>query len=358
MYRIPTGFTPSVKSHGNCKSDIPFHPTWASTKHRIKEECLVQEPDSTVSSITAEVGGIVGASAPGILPRNSKQVVNFKKKVKYSSNCTSSIADDELFVVMQRAYSDDPAHKFIRAVNAAPEPAIVVATASQLNDLARFCTSSFESSVLTVDPTFCLGDFDVTLITTRHLLLQSKRFKESPVLVGPACIHYKKSFSTYVFFASTIVGQCRELEGVRAIGTDGELALIDAFKHEFGFAQHLTCFIHVRRNVKDKLREYSISSQLATEILDDVFGKKLGSVYIKGLVDSIDTADFDEKEKMLFVKWRNSEHTSESNIEGFIDWFHRFKSPVVRESMISAVREECGLGSPPMPYHNKFIRNC
>ena len=128
------------------------------------------------------------------------------------------------------------------------------------------------------------------------------------------------------------------------------MALIDAFKHEFGFAQHLTCFIHVRRNVKDKLREYSISSQLATEILDDVFGKKLGSVYIKGLVDSIDTADFDEKEKMLFVKWRNSEHTSESNIEGFIDWFHRFKSPVVRESMISAVREECGLGSPPMPF--------
>ena len=180
------------------------------------------------------------------------------------------------------------------------------------------------------------------------------------MLVGPACIHYKKSFSTYVFFASTIVGQCRELEGVRAIGTDGELALIDAFKHEFGFAQHLTCFIHVRRNVKDKLREYSISSQLATEILDDVFGKKLGSVYIKGLVDSIDTADFDEKEKMLFVKWRNSEHTSESNIEGFIDWFHRFKSPVVRESMISAVREECGLGSPPMPcIHDYFAElNC
>ena len=109
--------------------------------------------------------------------------------------------------------------------------------------------------------------------------------------------------------------------------------------------------------MKDKLREYSISSQLATEILDDVFGKKLGSVYIKGLVDSIDTADFDEKEKMLFVKWRNSEHTSESNIEGFIDWFHRFKSPVVRESMISAVREECGLGSPPMPVSMIILQN-
>ena len=65
-----------------------------------------------MSSISAQVGGIVGVSAPGILPRNSKQVVTFKKKVKYSSNCTYSIADDELFVVMQRAYSDDAVHKF------------------------------------------------------------------------------------------------------------------------------------------------------------------------------------------------------------------------------------------------------
>ena len=189
-----------------------IQPSTRSTS--IKEECLSTRTHPVLSSTCTIKGWWHCWCVSSWYTTSKLQVVNFKKKVKYSSNCTSSIADDELFVVMQRAYSDDPAHKFIRAVNAAPEPAIVVATASQLNDLARFCTSSFESSVLTVDPTFCLGDFDVTLITTRHLLLQSKRFKESPVLVGPACIHYKKSFSTYVFFASTIVGQCRELEGV------------------------------------------------------------------------------------------------------------------------------------------------
>lgn len=42
---------------------------------------------------------------------------------------------------------------------------------------------------------------------------------------------------------------------MRATGTDGEQPLIDAFLHEFGFALHLTCFIHVRRNIKDKLSE-------------------------------------------------------------------------------------------------------
>ena len=56
-----------------------------------------------------------------------------------------------------------------RVANATPEPVV----ATQLNYIARFCTPSFDSSVLTVDPTFCLGDFDVTLITTRHQFCQS-----------------------------------------------------------------------------------------------------------------------------------------------------------------------------------------
>jgi len=130
-----------------------------------------------------------------------------------------------------------------------------------------------------VDPTFCLGDFDVTLITYRHLFLQSKRFKTPPVFVGPACIHYRKTFSTYLFFfASTIIGQCRELEGTRAVGTDGEQAFVEALMQEFGLAQHLICFIHVRRNVKEKLRVYNIPTQHSMEVLDDIFGKRLGTV--------------------------------------------------------------------------------
>ena len=79
------------------------------------------------------------------------------------------------------------------------------------------------------------------------------------------------------------------------MGTDGEKALMDAFKHEFGFAQHMTCFNHVRRNVKDKLHQCSIPSQVSLEILDDIFGKKAGAVFIEGLVDARDTDDFDAK---------------------------------------------------------------
>ena len=57
-----------------------------------------------------------------------------------------------------------------------------------------------------------------------------------------------------------VVGQCQQLEGVRVLGTNGEKTLLDAFKYEFKFAQHLTCSIHVHRNVKDKLHECNIAT--------------------------------------------------------------------------------------------------
>ena len=50
-----------------------------------------------------------GASASGELPRNEKQVTIAKKRMKLKG-CEHSPSGevDELFVVMQRAYSEDP----------------------------------------------------------------------------------------------------------------------------------------------------------------------------------------------------------------------------------------------------------
>lgn len=153
----------------------------------------------------------------------------------------------------------------------------------------------------------------------------------------------------YMFFASTIIGQCSQLEAVRAIGTDGEKALIDAFKHEFGFAQHLTCFIHVRRNIKNKLHECNIPSQLSIEILDDIFGKTVGTTHVEGLVDTCNVTDFQEKHDELVKKCQDGALHSSANIDGFLSWFQA-KSVVIKDTMLSTVREECGLGSPPASF--------
>jgi len=85
---------------------------------------------------------VLQASAPGQLPRKEKQVTNFKAKSVVQSRASRfpqlslDAAADDLFVVMQQVYTEDTSKKFVRAVNTAPEPAIVVATESQLQNLA------------------------------------------------------------------------------------------------------------------------------------------------------------------------------------------------------------------------------
>ena len=64
---------------------------------------------------------------------------------------------------MHKTFMED--QLFIREVRTVCEPAIVVATDLQLNDLNRFCCWQEKFDILTVDPTFCLGDFDITLST-------------------------------------------------------------------------------------------------------------------------------------------------------------------------------------------------
>ena len=69
-------------------------------------------------------------------------------------------------------------------------------------------------------------------------------------------------------------------------------ALCDTFSHEFGFAQSLTCFIHVRSNIKAKLLS---ATSLSVKILDDIFGRVDGT-FVEGLVDVTDDEDFQEKQ--------------------------------------------------------------
>ena len=180
-YHIPHGFIPKLASHGNAKENKPFHPTWPSTMGRIKAKCVEHGPKATVEHLSIEVGGLTGASAPGELPRNEKQVTNVRKEAKRKGcDCGPTGEVDDLFVVMQRAYSEDPQTKFIRSIRASPDPAIVLAEDFQINDLERFCVSSAEFGILTVDPTFSLGEFDVTPITYHHLLLSTKiKWQES-----------------------------------------------------------------------------------------------------------------------------------------------------------------------------------
>lgn len=97
---------------------------------------------------------------------------------------------------------DDP---FVRIVTSAPEPMYVLHTNSQLFDIERFCTDPGVFTPLSVGPTFNLGNFSVTVTSYRNLLLKNKRTKKNPVMIGPMLVHRRKLFSSYYFFASSLV---------------------------------------------------------------------------------------------------------------------------------------------------------
>ena len=45
---------------------------------------------------------------------------------------------------------------------------------------------------------------------------KKKRNGNTPVFLGPVLVHHRKNFGTYAFFASTLVGLSRQLQGVQA----------------------------------------------------------------------------------------------------------------------------------------------
>ena len=75
---MSAGYIPKLSSHGNAKVAKPFHPTWPITLNRKKIESFNKEPKAIVEQVSSEVGGILGASAPGELPHNELQVSNQK----------------------------------------------------------------------------------------------------------------------------------------------------------------------------------------------------------------------------------------------------------------------------------------
>ena len=168
--------------------------------NRVKAESSVG-PKEVVARVSDSVGGEMKAACPGTIPRG-EQVSNVKWRIKRDKrvslcNIDRRSAAVELYAIMQHAHLEDPQQRFIRHITMSPEPAIILYTDAQIHDLVRFCTATHKHCVLTIDPTFSLGDFDVTVMTYRHLLVRTGRH---PIMIGPIMIHYRKTFSTYLFF--------------------------------------------------------------------------------------------------------------------------------------------------------------
>ena len=100
-----------------------------------------------------------------------------------------------------------------------------------------------------------------------------------------------------MYFASTLIGLKHNLEKLKAIGTDGEAALVDAFSHELDLPY--TCVIYLRRNIKQQLCSQHFLEEHIKITLEEIFDASKGSVHVEGLIDCESCEEFDNKLALL-----------------------------------------------------------
>lgn len=168
-----------VKSHGNAKDKKkPFFPIIKTVIEGIRSQQTRKETlKETLQQLTRDAGGVLGADSSGSIVRSRQQIYDARRLSKPTSSAVRATQDS--FADCLRA-SKEQEKDFMRLCQAHPEELYVVYDDRRINDLARFCTSPIQSSLMSIDPTFDFGKFAVTPITTHHLMLKSRQTGNHP----------------------------------------------------------------------------------------------------------------------------------------------------------------------------------
>lgn len=136
-----------------------------------------------------------------------------------------------------------------------------------------------------MDATFNLGQFNVTIVSYKHLLLENRRDGKHPTLVGPVLVHHRKTSQSYKYLCTNLASLNPATKNLLAFGTDDETALVEAFEETFDCAVHLLCERHMQNTLKAKFKALSVPSAYQAQFLQDTFGGTSDGEYVPGLVD-------------------------------------------------------------------------
>jgi len=173
-------------------------------------------------------------------------------------------------------------------------PCIILYNDEQIQDLKNVCCSG--KSILGEDKTFNLCDMHVTTTCYKQVSVKRNSTQEPPIFLGPVFIHDNSDFQSISNFFNHLKVKLSDVTTDQLVlGSDEELALVNAITAAFPDATHVLCTRHLRENAKQKLIDNSINKQDRDSILDDIFGNE-------GLVCADDTICFNEKSTVLEEK--------------------------------------------------------
>ena len=313
------------------------------------------KPREVVHQVIKGLGGVDKCTTVGQMVRNRQQVKDLTRnrptpnsnQVKNITGQSKRVNDPwyQLLIDSKRQARDGEL-AFVRDVRVAPDPLCVLTNRQQLRDVTRFCCDPLEFQPFTIDPTFDIGEFSVTVSTYQHLLLENKSDSKMPSFIGPVMIHHKKTKNTYSSFCGVIKALAPSLQDLLVFGTDDETALEQAFNENFERAIHLLCQIHIKKNIDRKLEDIGIRGHDKEQILYDIFGRNADGVFEKGLSDAENEESFLQQLEIFGSKWISMHE----NGKVFLKWFNEHKRQKFLKSVIASVRERSGLGKPPVKF--------
>ena len=308
-----------AKPHGNSRSAKPYHRSQPGVIGSIKNQVKTHAgPSAVYDNVFEEASVLLDLRSVSSVPRNQKQLENAKYKRREVRS------QDELYDLTLKSKQEEEMGKaYIRRLQVALSAACVVASHRQLNDVRRFCANTTDNfSILFIDTTFNIGDFYLTPTTYRHLLLQDKRTRNPPLLMGPTLVHTRKDVETFSYFGSTLTGLEPELRNIRFLGSDREYAVEKGMSTHLPIATWLACKGHVEDDCRRKGRSLGILPSQCTTFLRDIFGSDWTQE--KGLMDAESPNDFDAKLLSLRPTWNERE----KNVRGLSDdndaEFHKY----------------------------------
>lgn len=267
-----------VPRHGNSKSNKPYYPSKKSVHENLKKVVTEKNTNMAYDNMRKNAGGALAAKTPSDMPRGKQQIYDARRLVQGNNDEVADMlkyARDKEDVVLHHADY--------------PQDLWVLGTKAMCLEMTRSSTSDILSCPVYVDPTFNLGQFEVTPIVFKNVLLRSRRTGENPVFIGPTMIHHKKTYDEFSVLARATTQESKEMLNLKCFVTDGEQALQKAFQDHFPMAQSLRCFKHFNNNCRDKLRQIGIRGQKdQAYFLNATFGVEGKS---EGILDAKDEDD-------------------------------------------------------------------
>ena len=119
----------------------------------------------------------------------------------------------------------------------------------------------------------------------------------------------------------------------------------------------MRCKIHICDNIEEKLKNLSFGKSARGEIINTIFGRRLGEERVKGLADAESADDFDSMLEDVKEDWDRVESTQRSGKPKFHEWFKMRLGQVFKENVIAPIRQIAGLGSPP-EFYTQNVAEC